>query len=154
VQFEPKSPEETLMLAERLGAFLRPGDVLGLIGSLGTGKTTFVRGLALGLGISPEYEVTSPTFVYAHVYDGGIPLTHIDLYRIENGKHLAETGIEEMLGSDGVAVIEWFDLFPQIWTGDRIEIRFEMLGDRERRIRAEGFGERGGSLAALWGSAP
>jgi tRNA threonylcarbamoyladenosine biosynthesis protein TsaE len=154
VQFEPKSPEETLRLAERLGTLLRPGDILGLIGSLGTGKTTFVKGLVRGLGIPPEYEVTSPTFVYAHVYEGRIPLNHIDLYRIENGKHLAETGIEEMLGADGVAVIEWFDLFPQIWTGDRIEIRFEMLGDRERRIRAEGFGERGRSLEARWGSAP
>ncbi len=150
MKFELRSSEDTLKTAERLGRLLGPGDVIGLIGSLGAGKTMFVKGLGLGVGIDPAFEVTSPTFVYAHIYEGKIPLHHLDLYRIENEKHLAETGIEEMLGREGVAAIEWFDLFPRIWTGDRLEIRFEMTGEDDRRIWVEGFGDRGRSLLERW----
>ncbi|MFH1016972.1 MAG: tRNA (adenosine(37)-N6)-threonylcarbamoyltransferase complex ATPase subunit type 1 TsaE [Pseudomonadota bacterium] len=153
MQVELDSVEDTIRIAERLGKQVLAGDVIALIGPLGAGKTVFAKGLSRGMGVGSEFEVTSPTFVYAHVYDGKTPLYHLDLYRIENEKHLAETGIEEMLGGEGVAAIEWFDLFPRIWASDRLEIRFEMSGSTGRKLSGEGFGDRGRALLKRWSEA-
>src|SRR5262249_34035424 len=84
VKIDVGSPEEMHALGVALGRAAHPGDVLGLKGDLGAGKTLFVQGLAAGLGVPPEVAVTSPTFTLVHAYEGGrIALHHVDLYRLE-----------------------------------------------------------------------
>ena len=105
------SPAETEALGERLGRAARGGEILGLEGELGAGKTCLVRGLARGVGADPEL-VASPTFVIATEYRGGrFPLHHVDLYRLE--PPLTDTlFLREVLYGAGVAAVEWFDRLP------------------------------------------
>lgn len=129
---ETASPEETEAAAERLAGGLRAGDLLLLEGPLGSGKTTFVRGLARGLGI--DADVQSPTFMLVRIYPGRLPLAHVDLYRLHNSAELTDLGLDELL-DEGVVAVEW---------GDRIKIEgaarvsFEPLDERRRRLRLEG----------------
>lgn len=124
------SATETEAAAERLAGRLAPGDVLLLEGPLGAGKTTFVRGLARGLGVAGH--VASPTFQLLRVYDGAVPLAHADLYRLEDPvPALADLGLEELLDR-GVAVIEWGDRLR--WPG-AARVRIEELGPDRRRLR-------------------
>lgn len=115
---------------ERLARHLAPGDVLLLEGPLGSGKTTFVRGLARGLGVAGH--VASPTFQLVRVYDGEMPLAHADLYRLDDpAAALVDLGLEEVL-ERGVAVIEWGDRLR--WPG-AARVRIELEGPERRRLR-------------------
>ena len=101
-----ESAEETRKLGERLAEGVRPGDVILLEGPLGAGKSELARGIARGLGV--EETVTSPSFTILNVYTSGrIPLYHFDWYRLESEEELYELGMEEYLGGDGVALVEW-----------------------------------------------
>ena len=141
MEFQCKTLADTTDLGAKLGAQLQKGDVVGLMGPLGVGKTTFVSGMAKGLGLD-NYAVTSPTFVFAHIYDGKVPLYHMDLYRIEKESEIHNIGLEEMIGGEGVAAIEWMDRFPTVWSGDQIVIRMQYGEGQERKIQMEGKGER------------
>ncbi len=127
------SEEQTLALARKLGPHLRDPDVVVLTGSLGSGKTVFVRGLAGALGVDEEL-VNSPTFVIVNEYTGSRPLYHIDLYRLENPGQLTEIGWDDYLERDGLTVIEWGekagDFLPKLY----YLITFEITGENERRI--------------------
>jgi tRNA threonylcarbamoyladenosine biosynthesis protein TsaE len=126
------SEAETHLLARELAATLNAGDVLLLSGDLGAGKTTFVRGLAEGLGVDPG-EVSSPTFTLVHEYRGGrLTLYHADLYRLERAA-TGELGLEEIGVRDGVLAIEWPDRLAHDLAGARL-IRFELVDDETRRI--------------------
>jgi len=126
------SEEETQAVARELSSTLRPGDVLLVSGDLGAGKTTFVRGLAEGLGIDPR-EVSSPTFTIVHEYRGsGLPLYHADLYRLERAA-TDDLGLEEIGVKDGVLAIEWPDRLSHDLPGARV-IRLEVVSDSSRRI--------------------
>ena len=119
-------------VARDLAATLRAGDVVLLSGSLGAGKTAFVRGLAAGLGIDPE-EVSSPTFTIFHEYRGGrLTLYHADLYRLERAA-TEDIGLEEMGVRDGVLAIEWPDRLTHDLPGAR-EVRLQIVDDTTRRI--------------------
>ena len=139
---EVKNLEETIHLGKRLGPLLDAGDVITLTGPLGAGKTAFVGGIAEGASIDSRYRVTSPTFVYAQVYPARVPIYHLDLYRIESDSQFSQLGLEEMIGGDGIALIEWFEKFPNLWTGDRLEVHVE-YGVQEgcRIFHAKAFGE-------------
>jgi len=103
-----------------------------LIGDLGAGKTAFVRGLAEGLGVPPE-DVSSPTFTLMQEYRGGrVPLIHVDLYRLNNGREIDELGLEE-LGLDAVLAIEWAEKLPRP-VADAIEVRIAHGDGDERRL--------------------
>jgi len=143
------SLEETTKAGMRLGSLLAAGDVVGLTGPLGVGKTALVGGITKGMGIE-GYAITSPTFVYAHIYKGLVPLHHIDLYRIEKESQLAQLGLEEMLGGEGVAVVEWFERFPSLWTGDRLEIEMAFQSENKRIIHCKAFGPRPMDLTRKW----
>ena len=100
------SAAETRALGMRLAQSLRAGDVVLLQGELGAGKSEFARGVARGLGIRGP--VPSPSFTILNAYDEGrLPLYHFDWYRIEDPQEIREMGMEEQLGGDGVALIEW-----------------------------------------------
>src|SRR5581483_1012419 len=106
IQVFSKSPEETFHLGALLGREAAGGEVVGLSGPLGAGKTEFVKGLAKGLDVTDAY-VSSPTFILVHPHEGRLPLYHIDLYRLEKEDDAAGIGLEEYLEGDGVAAVEW-----------------------------------------------
>lgn len=100
------SAKETRQIGARLAARLQPGDVVLLEGNLGAGKSEMARGIARGLGI--EGAVPSPSFTIMNAYDEGrVPLYHFDWYRIEDPEEIYEMGLDEQLGGDGIALIEW-----------------------------------------------
>jgi tRNA threonylcarbamoyladenosine biosynthesis protein TsaE len=128
------SEQETFALAERLAHGLKPGSFVLLHGDLGAGKTTFVRGLAAGLGVDPE-AVTSPTFVLIQHYRGPTPLIHADLYRLESAAAVDDLGLEE-IGSGGVVAVEWAERMPRVPEGS-VSVRIEDAGGDTRRITIE-----------------
>ena len=130
--FLTHSEEETQRVARDLAAGLKAGDVLLLSGNLGAGKTTFVRGLAEGLGIDPR-EVSSPTFTIVHEYRGGrLTLYHADLYRLERTA-TEDVGLEEMGAADGVLAIEWPDRLTHDLSGAQL-VDIKLIDDATRHI--------------------
>jgi tRNA threonylcarbamoyladenosine biosynthesis protein TsaE len=130
------SADETGAAGARLAASLRGGDVVHLVGDLGVGKTHFVKGLAMGLGLDPD-SVCSPTFTFINVHrpaDGrGLGLVHVDLYRIGGVSELVELGLEEIPGPLAIAAIEWADRLPAA-TPRACVVTITDLGGDERRI--------------------
>jgi len=123
-------------VAERLAQGFRGGEVVLLAGELGAGKTTFVRGLARGLGADPE-EVASPTFVLLTRYPGRLVLHHADLYRLRGNGDERELGLEELPGAQGVLAVEWSERLASLpWTRT-LRVTLEHAGDDQRRIRVE-----------------
>lgn len=129
-----RSQKETAALGEALARRLEPGAFVLLSGDLGSGKTAFVRGLASGLGVDPG-DVSSPTFVLIQQYKGRVPLTHVDLYRLENPVAVDDLGLEE-LAVGGVMAIEWAERLPRPIEGS-VTVRIEDAGDDTRRITIE-----------------
>ncbi len=100
------SEAETISLAQQFAKGLKAGDIVLLQGDLGAGKTTFVKGVALGLKVGSK-SVVSPTFVLMNHYDGKLPIYHFDLYRLENPKELNTVQFDEYFYGAGVSLIEW-----------------------------------------------
>ena len=145
----PLNLEEFLSFAKSFGEALNGGELVLLKGELGSGKTTFVRGMAEGLGIDPKI-VRSPTFTLMNVYPGRVVLYHVDLYRIDDTEQLYYIGIEEFLEErDGVMAVEWADLFESFWDGGIwVEIKALDDGRREITVRDE-EGILGGAIE-IW----
>jgi tRNA threonylcarbamoyladenosine biosynthesis protein TsaE len=129
-----RSPAQTRRWGKRLGELVRGGEVIGLKGELGSGKTCFVRGLARGLEVAPEAWIRSPTFTLINEYHGRLPLYHVDLYRISQPAELAGLDLEEYLFGDGVCAVEWFDHLPPGEVEERLEVEFFHAGRAERRL--------------------
>jgi tRNA threonylcarbamoyladenosine biosynthesis protein TsaE len=130
------SEDETLRAGRELAGILKAGDIVLLEGALGMGKTCFTRGVAIGLGVSPE-EVRSPSYTLINPYRGRLPVHHVDLYRIEKSSDIDELGLEEILESDGVAIVEWAERLGP-WRPLRcVAVRIDDLGGNERRITIE-----------------
>ena len=146
---ETRLPEETPDLGRRIGRSARPGDVLALVGELGSGKTVLAKGIAEGLGAATAREVTSPTFVLCREYlDGRIPLYHFDAYRLRGAADLEAIGSVDVFGGDGLSVVEWADRAPQALPPDHLEIMLEVIGDETRRLT---FTARGPQAERLLG---
>lgn len=141
------SPEETWELGRELGSRAVPGQVYCLDGDLGVGKTVFTQGFACGLGI--EGPVNSPTFTILQQYDDGrMPLYHFDVYRIGDVSEMDGIGYEDCFYGDGVCLIEWSQLIPEILPEHVIRIRIEKDLEQDfsyRRITVEGLEETGGT---------
>ena len=130
---ETNSAAETRALGEEVAERLQPGDVVVLEGELGAGKSELARGIAKGLGVTET--VTSPSFTILNVYESGrCPLYHFDWYRLESEDELYELGMDEYLGGDGIAVVEWAERCPDAVPEKRIRIRLEVTGEETRRI--------------------
>jgi len=127
------SPEETEAVAARLGERLGPGDLVLLVGDLGAGKTTFVRGLARGMGVGGR--VTSPTFQLVRVYPGPVQLAHVDLFRLDGGAELGELDLDGLLEVGAVAV-EWGGRLEA--SEDAVRVVIESLGEDRRRLTLTG----------------
>jgi len=137
---ESGGPGETRRLGARLGRLLRPGDTVLLSGDLGAGKTVFVQGIARGMGF--EGSVSSKSFVLMGEYPGrNCKLYHADLYRLETPEQAEELALDEYCG-DGVLVAEWPERAPHVFPLERLHVRFEVTGERGRRLSVEAEGER------------
>jgi tRNA threonylcarbamoyladenosine biosynthesis protein TsaE len=103
------SPEETRRLGEIIGRAVHETEkiIIALTGDLGAGKTVFVQGMAIGLGVSEDYYITSPTYTLINEYPGRVGLAHADLYRINDNAELTDTGLEDILDRNGALVVEW-----------------------------------------------
>lgn len=119
--------------------------MLTLIGDLGVGKTTLIRGIAAGLGVPPT-SVRSPTFVLIHEYRGRLPLIHVDLYRLRTTADVQSIGLEEYLTSRTITAIEWADRFPSLLPADRLEVRLAHRSLITRTVRLEAHGPRSRSV--------
>lgn len=126
------SPEETISIGEKLARYFSPGDIVCLIGDLGSGKTTMVKGIAKGLKIS-QTRVNSPTFVLMNVYEGKMPLYHFDLYRLEHPSEILPVVSEEFLYGEGISIIEWADKMGEMMPEDYLKIQLEH-GENDGRI--------------------
>ena len=127
------SAAETRSLGEKLASRLQAGDVVVLEGELGAGKSELARGIAKGLGVTET--VTSPSFTILNVYESGrCPLYHFDWYRLESEEELYELGMDEYLGGDGIAVVEWAERCPEAVPEGCIRIRLEVTGGESRKI--------------------
>jgi len=131
-RFETSSPQETRALGERIAEVLEPGDVLGISGELGAGKTVLIQGLAAGLGA--EGRVQSPSFVLVRTYRARLPIKHVDLYRLDE-RGVAELHLAELYDPAGVMLVEWAERADYL-PGAVSTIRIQFVGadDMKRHI--------------------
>ncbi|OGQ84360.1 MAG: tRNA (adenosine(37)-N6)-threonylcarbamoyltransferase complex ATPase subunit type 1 TsaE [Deltaproteobacteria bacterium RIFCSPLOWO2_12_FULL_60_19] len=136
------SAAQTRSWGKKLGRLLKGGEIVGLSGELGSGKTCFVRGIAEGLGVGKEAWIRSPTFTLINEYDGRLPLYHIDLYRIGSARELEELNLRDYLFSDGATVVEWFEHLPKEEVDEYLLIDFEHGGGNKRKLTVTAHGRR------------
>jgi len=136
--FLSKSPEETIEFAKNFALKLKGGEILALTGDLGSGKTTFIKGLAEGLKVSDT--INSPTFVMLKSYSAKIKkkpidFIHVDAYRVETIEDIKSVGIEDYLGRDDVILaIEWAEKIKEILPKNTIKIQFKTVDENTRKI--------------------
>ena len=127
------SAKETRLLGARLAELLQAGDTVLLQGDLGAGKSELARGIARGLGITGA--VPSPSFTILNAYDDGrVPLYHFDWYRIHDPDEISEMGMEEQIGGDGIALIEWSEMAPQCVPEKALRVDIRTVDEETREI--------------------
>jgi tRNA threonylcarbamoyladenosine biosynthesis protein TsaE len=149
LDFISRSPQQTQRLGFRLGALLQPGDVLGLSGDLGSGKTTLVQGIAQGWGTTDA--VSSPTFVIVNSYrrpDSKL-LHHLDAYRIDSAIEAEDLDLEELQAS-GPLVVEWVERIDAALPPDRLVVQMTWMADEQRNLVFTPVGEHYGKLMAAF----
>ena len=134
-KFISKNAEETIKFGEKIAKILKKGDILCLQGELGSGKTTFVRGLAKGLHIKQD-AVHSPTFTLMNVYQGKkeTPLFHFDLYRVEKIEQIISLDYEDFLYGDGISVVEWSEKLGMLMPKKYWAVHFSHKSENQRQI--------------------
>jgi len=137
--FEAADEAATDRFGAALATVLPGGSVVALLGTLGAGKTRLVQAIAAACGVSRE-EVVSPTFVLCQEYHGNRAINHLDAYRLRDVDELRELGIEELLASEAITIIEWADRVADALPDEFIEVTIEVTGQTARRfvVRAEG----------------
>ncbi len=128
------SVDDTIAIGSAIGAALAAGDVIALVGTLGAGKTHFVKGVAEGLGLTNRRRVNSPTFVLVNEYDARLHVYHLDAYRLSAADEFEALGFEEMCESGGVVIVEWADKVAEAFPAEALWIEFDVLGDTLRRL--------------------
>jgi len=136
------SPRKTMSLGAKLGDVVQGGEIIGLIGELGAGKTCFVRGFTAGVEVGKDAWVRSPTFTLINEYHGRLPVYHIDLYRVGKQEELEGLNLREYLYSDGVSLIEWFEYLPAREVDAYLEVAIAHGGGAKREIKFVAHGAR------------
>ena len=136
VEWHLSSPEETLRFGNRLGSELFPGAIVLLDGPMGVGKTTLAKGICAGLDV-PETAVVSPTYTIANRYLGRLPVSHVDLFRLEQPEQLDDFDRDDLIPPDGVTLVEWPDLL-QSWLAPddpELQLQIEVSGAEIRKAK-------------------
>jgi tRNA threonylcarbamoyladenosine biosynthesis protein TsaE len=136
------SPRRSQNLGRNLGKLVQGGEIIGLVGEFGTGKTCFVRGFAQGIEVAADAWVRSPTFTLINEYSGRLPVYHIDLYRVGKQAELDSLNLREYLYGDGVSLIEWFEFLPAHEVDEHLELRMVHLGGNKRELNFVATGQR------------
>jgi tRNA threonylcarbamoyladenosine biosynthesis protein TsaE len=136
------STRDTISWGRKLGRLVQGGEIIGLVGELGAGKTSFVRGFAAGAGVGKEAWVRSPTFTLINEYQGRLLVYHIDLYRIGKAEEIDALNLREYLYSDGVSLIEWFEYLSDGEVDEWLEIKLAHAGRSGRELTFVAHGER------------
>jgi tRNA threonylcarbamoyladenosine biosynthesis protein TsaE len=135
--------EDTRDVGEALSSLLRARDAVVLTGELGAGKTTFVQGVARGLGI--EDPVSSPTFTLVKEYSGILEVAHVDVYRLDRVQDVIELGLDELGGGDDVLLVEWGDAVEDLLPPDRLRVQLDPVdpsgASDARRLLLSGEGD-------------
>ena len=138
MRIEIKSKKESELFGEKLGALCFEGMCITLNGDLGAGKTTLTKSIGKALGVKKT--ISSPTFTILKIYQGNLPLYHIDAYRLEGLDQ--DLGFEEMLDGDGVAIVEWGEFIEDILPKERIDITIYASNEEERIFETNAFGKQ------------
>lgn len=129
------SAQETIEAGEHFGRCLRGGEIIGLYGELGSGKTHFIKGVAKGAGVDKSDYVNSPTFVIVNEYNGRLDIYHVDAYRLENLREFEMLGLDDMCYPGSVVLIEWADRVEKALDGiDLIRIELRHMGTNTREL--------------------
>ena len=139
---QTRSTSGTIRIGKSIGSLLLPGDVVALVGELGTGKTQFIKGLAVGVGIGKPTYISSPSFTLINEYKGKIPFYHIDLFRLRAQKEAEDLGLEEYFQSGGITAIEWADRIPSLLPREMLWIQISYTGENTRSLEIIGKGKR------------
>jgi len=134
VKYVSHNEAETEKLGIALGKVLEAGAVIALIGELGAGKTRLVQAVAVGMGVERNL-VNSPTFILIQEYEGRLPLYHFDTYRLRDEDEFLELGADELMGAEGVCLIEWADRVADILPEDLLRIEIDITGSNTRAFR-------------------
>jgi tRNA threonylcarbamoyladenosine biosynthesis protein TsaE len=140
LEFTTRSPQQTQDFGVRLGKLAQAGDIVLLVGSLGTGKTCLTQGIAWGLNIR-EYTL-SPSFVILRELYGRLPLYHIDLYRLDHIEEIEDLGLDDYLYGGGICVVEWAEKGLNVLPVEHLMIKLDYLSDTERRFHVRPSGKR------------
>lgn len=138
-----QSPEETRIVGASLAPALLPGDVISLSGDLGAGKTVFVQGLAMAMGVTRR--VTSPSFTIVHEYEGRYPIVHLDVYRLDSFQELLDLGFEEFLDPRAIVLLEWGEAVEPLLPRSHLRVDVtrspDLEADEDRVLTFRGTGE-------------
>jgi len=137
-----RSSRQTMNWGKRLARLVQGGEIIGLVGELGTGKTCFVRGFAEGIGVGKDAWVRSPTFTLINEYSGRLPVYHIDLYRVSAPEQQESLDLRGYLYGNGVSLVEWFDYLPADLADEYLEVSLIHRGAAERELRFIAHGEQ------------
>lgn len=131
------SAEETIALGRKIGALVKPGDIIAMQGTLAAGKTTITKGIADALKVSDT--ITSPTFCLISEYEGKMPLYHMDVYRLEGSEDFINLGVDDMLYGKGLCIIEWSEKIMDTLPKNTIILRLEPKDGDDREITIENW---------------
>jgi len=145
-EVQTKGPDQTQKLGRIFGEMLAQGSVVALMGDLGSGKTVLAKGIAQGLGMEDEREVTSPSFVLVNEYQGRVPVYHVDLYRLQRASEVEDLGWEELIFGPGVTIVEWAEKVPSLLPEERIEVHLHWVSPEERKLVFVGKGRAAKNL--------
>ena len=137
-----KSSRQTMSWGRKLGKLACGGEIVGLVGELGAGKTCFVRGVADGAGVGKNAWVRSPTFTLINEYQGRLPIYHIDLYRVGDRADVDGLNLREYLYADGLSLVEWFEYLPAAEVDEYLQLNISHAGTSGRDLTFIAHGER------------
>jgi tRNA threonylcarbamoyladenosine biosynthesis protein TsaE len=140
ISIKTHSADETRKLGQKIGTLTNQPLIIALSGDLGSGKTAFVQGLAMGLEVPDEYYITSPTFTLINEYPGRLRLIHVDLYRLDSIADLEDLGLDERLYDQAVIAIEWADKLSDSLPASHLAVNMEIIDDNCRSLSLEATG--------------
>jgi tRNA threonylcarbamoyladenosine biosynthesis protein TsaE len=147
LHLESRAEAHTKAIGAALAGLLAPGDIVGLTGDLGAGKTRLVQGVVDALGGAEP--VLSPTFMIVREYDAAVPVNHVDAYRLGGPAELEDLGLDNVLDPDVVVLLEWADRVAEALPDSWLELRLEVAGDDARHITVRPHGGWAGRMRGV-----